>query len=160
MTTSMRVCVAHNDPWPWPLSSRSFSHDSAIKLLKYGTCCCVRPTGGGGGGGGGGVHNDLWPWPISFRSFSHDFAIKLLKLAHLTVSTPQHVQFWIDSFHICHIWSLAWEGLSCAMTWPIFSRSFSHDCYKIAKLWHILSCPPYSTNSSGWILSIFGTNDH
>ena len=38
MTTSMRGCVAHNDHWPWAISSRSFRHDFAIKLLKY-----VRP---------------------------------------------------------------------------------------------------------------------
>ena len=25
MTTTMRGCVAHNDLWPWPISSRSFS---------------------------------------------------------------------------------------------------------------------------------------
>ena len=44
--------------------------------------------------------------------------------------------------------------------WPVSFRSFSHDCDKTAKIWHIL-CPLYSTYSSGsWILSIFGTNDH
>ena len=31
----------HNDLWHWSLSSRSFSHDFAIKL-KYGASCCVR----------------------------------------------------------------------------------------------------------------------
>ena len=36
--------VAHNDLWPWPKSSRSFSLDFAIKLLKYGTSCCVCST--------------------------------------------------------------------------------------------------------------------
>ena len=35
-------CVAYNDLWP--KCSRSFSHDFAINLLKYGTSCCVRPT--------------------------------------------------------------------------------------------------------------------
>ena len=30
MITSMRECVVHNDLWPWPISSRSFSHDFAI----------------------------------------------------------------------------------------------------------------------------------
>ena len=80
----------HNDLWSWPISSRSFSHNFAIKLLKYVTSYvhsiahtvldgfflylaqmitsvrgCV-------------VHNDLWSWPISSRSFSHDFAMKLM----------------------------------------------------------------------------------
>ena len=27
MITTMRGCVAHNDLWPWPISSRSFSLD-------------------------------------------------------------------------------------------------------------------------------------
>ena len=35
MITSMWECVTHNDLWPGPLSSRSFSHDFAIKLLRY-----------------------------------------------------------------------------------------------------------------------------
>ena len=92
MITSMRRFVMYSDLWPWPISSRPFSHDFAIQLQKYGISC--------------GVHstvctfldefflylaqmitnmrgcvacNDLWPWPISSRSFSHDFAIKLLK---------------------------------------------------------------------------------
>ena len=44
--TSTRECVVHNNLWPWPVSSRSFSHDSshAIKLLRYGTSCRVRST--------------------------------------------------------------------------------------------------------------------
>ena len=92
MIISMRRCIAHDDLWPWHISSRSFSHDFAIKLLKYGTSCRVCFTAyilwidffhil---------VHmitsmrvwvlcNDLWSWPISPRSFSHDFPIKQLK---------------------------------------------------------------------------------
>ena len=91
MITNMRGCVMHKDLWPWPISFRSFSHDFAIKLLKYvtsssvcWTVCTVldgfclylvqmmttmrrRVT-----------CNDLWLWPISSRSFSHDFSIRLL----------------------------------------------------------------------------------
>ena len=84
MITSMRGCAACNNHWPWPISSRSFSHVFAIKLLKYNTSCvcstaltvldeifpylaqmiismrgCV-------------ACNDLWPWPISSRLFSCD----------------------------------------------------------------------------------------
>ena len=33
-------------------------------------------------------------------------------------------------------------------------------CNKNAKIWHILLCPLYSMYSSGWILSILGTNNH
>ena len=83
MITSMRDCVACNDLWPWPISSRSFSHDFAKWLQKYGTSCSVcsaalkvldefflylaqmitsirRCVG----------CNDLCPWPISSRFFS------------------------------------------------------------------------------------------
>ena len=41
MITSMRGCVARNDPWTWSISSRSFSCDFAIKLQKYITSCHV-----------------------------------------------------------------------------------------------------------------------
>ena len=50
MITSIRGCAAYNHLWPWPkyiyiyISSRPFSHDFAIKLLKYGPSCCVRST--------------------------------------------------------------------------------------------------------------------
>ena len=32
-------------------------------------------------------------------------------------------------------------------------------CNKTAKIWHSLYCPLYRTYSSGWILSIFGTDE-
>ena len=41
MITGVRGCVLCNDLWPWPVSSRSFSHNFAIKLLKYGTSSFV-----------------------------------------------------------------------------------------------------------------------
>ena len=44
MITSMIGCVAHNKLWPWRIWSRSFSHDVAIKLLKYCTSCRVCST--------------------------------------------------------------------------------------------------------------------
>ena len=42
--TSISVCVACDDLWPWPASLRSFSHEFAIKLLWYGTSSQVRST--------------------------------------------------------------------------------------------------------------------
>ena len=44
MITSISGCVAQNDHWPWPISTRSFNHAFAIKLLKYGTSSLVRST--------------------------------------------------------------------------------------------------------------------
>ena len=126
MITNIKGCVARNDFWRWPISFRSFSHDFTIKLLKYATYCCVCSTVCTvldgfltyfvqmiTSMGGCVASNDLSPWPISSRSFSHDFIVKLLKyIAHLVMSTLQHIQFWINSFHIWHKWSLAWEGVA------------------------------------------------
>ena len=105
MITSMRGCVLSNDLWPWPISLRSFSHEFAIKLLKYGTSCRVRST----------AHtvldefflylaqmitsmsvciacNDLWP--ISSRLFSCD--IYLYSYSYVAQIEPMggcHVPF-------------------------------------------------------------------
>ena len=82
--------LALNDLWSWPISSRSFSHDFAIKPLKYIPSCCVHSTARTVLDNFHIWHkwsptcarcvacNDLWPWPISSRPFNHDFAIKLL----------------------------------------------------------------------------------
>ena len=86
--TSNRGCAMHNDLQP--IYSRSFNHDFARKLLKYGTSChlcsptctvldvfypylaqmitsmrgCI-------------IHNDPWRWPISSRLFSYDVAYSI-----------------------------------------------------------------------------------
>ena len=76
MITSMRECVAYNDLWPWPISSRSFglgleNHVRSVAstvldgffpyLVQMFTNMrrCV-------------ACDDLWPWPISSRSFGLD----------------------------------------------------------------------------------------
>ena len=104
MITSMRVCVAYNDLWPWPLSSRSFglglenrvrSVVSAVPdgifpyLVQMITSMrrCV-------------ACDDLWPWPISSRSFDLDLENRV-----------RSVEFWMDSFYIWHNWSLSLEGV-------------------------------------------------
>ena len=33
MITSMRVCVAYNDLWPWPISSRSFGLKNRVRSV-------------------------------------------------------------------------------------------------------------------------------
>ena len=77
MITSMRGCVAYNDLWPWPISSRSFglgleNHVRSVAstvldgffpyLVQMITSMrkCV-------------ACDDLWPWPISSRTFDLDF---------------------------------------------------------------------------------------
>ena len=34
LITSLRGCVAHNDPWTWTIFSRSFSHECAKETAK------------------------------------------------------------------------------------------------------------------------------
>ena len=96
--TSMRGCVAYNDLWPWPISSRSFGlglenrvHSVASTVLDGFFPClvqmitsmrrCV-------------ACDDLWPWPISSRSFDLDFenrvrSVTFSVLNRLFVYLPQ-----------------------------------------------------------------------
>ena len=77
MITSMRGCVAYNDLWPWPISSRSFGLDLENRVHSVASTVpdgffpyliqmitsmrrCV-------------ACDDLWPWPLSSRSFDLDF---------------------------------------------------------------------------------------
>ena len=77
MITSMRGCVAQNDLWPWPISSRSFGHGLVNRVRSIASTVrdgffpyliqmitsmrrCV-------------ACDDLWPWPISSRSFNLEF---------------------------------------------------------------------------------------
>ena len=71
------VCVAYNDLWPWPISSRSFGLGFENRAYSVASTVldgffpyliqmitsmrkCV-------------ACDDLWPWPISSRSFDLDF---------------------------------------------------------------------------------------
>ena len=73
MITSVRGCVAYNDLWPWPISSRSFGLGLENRVCSVASTVpdgffpylvqmitsmrrCV-------------ACDDLWPWPISSRSF-------------------------------------------------------------------------------------------
>ena len=77
MITSMRGCVAYNDLWPWPISSRSFGLGLENRVCSVASTVldgffpylvqmitsmrrCV-------------ACDDLWPWPISSKSFDLDF---------------------------------------------------------------------------------------
>ena len=76
MITSMRGCVAYNDLWPWPISSRSFGlglenrvrpvastvRDGFFPYLVQMITSMRRCV----------TCDDLWPWPISSRSFDLD----------------------------------------------------------------------------------------
>ena len=77
MIASMKGCVACNDLWPWPISSRSFGLGLENRVRSVASTVldgffpylvqiitsmrrCV-------------VCDNLWPWPISSRSFDLDF---------------------------------------------------------------------------------------
>ena len=78
MITSIEGCVAYNDLWPWPISSRSFglgleNHvrsvastvlDGFFSYLMIQMITIMRMCV---------ACDDLWPWPISSRSFHLDF---------------------------------------------------------------------------------------
>ena len=98
MITCMKRCVAYNDLWPWPISSRSFglgleNHVRSVAstvldgffpyLVQMITSMrnCV-------------AYDDLWPWPISSRSFDLDFenrvrSVKFSVLDRLFLYLPQ-----------------------------------------------------------------------
>ena len=79
MINSMRVCVLCDDPWPWPISSRSFDLDfeNRVRSVTFSVLDRLFPylpqiiitirgcvAGGGGGGGGGGILDDGIVWSI------------------------------------------------------------------------------------------------
>ena len=76
MFTSKRRCLAYNDLWPWPISSRSFGLGLENRVRSVASAVlggffpylvqminsmrgCV-------------ACDDPWPWPISSRSFGLD----------------------------------------------------------------------------------------
>ena len=125
MITSMRECVAYNDLWPWPITSRSFglglenhvcSVASTVRdglfpyLIQMITSMrsCV-------------ACDDLWLWPISSRSFDLDFENRVRSVASTVLDGffPYLVQI-ITSMRRC---------VACDDLWPwlISSRSFDLD---------------------------------
>ena len=138
MITSKRRCVAYNDLWPWPISSRSFGLglenrvrsvastvlDGFFHLEKKSTILlaffpylaqiiitirgCV-------------ACNDLWPWPIFSRSFGLDLENRFHSVASTVLDGffPYLVQM-ITSMRRCVACDDLWP-------WPISSRSFDLD---------------------------------
>ena len=82
---SMRECVACNDLWPWPISSRSFGlglenrvrsvastvldgfFPYLVQMITSMTRCVAC--------------DDLWPWPISSKSFDLYFENRVRSVA-------------------------------------------------------------------------------
>ena len=125
MITSMRRCVAYNDLWPWPISSRLLGLDLENRVLSVASTVldgffpyvvqmitsmrrCV-------------ACDDLWPWPISSRSFGLDLEKRVLSVASTVLDGffPYLVQM-ISSMRRCVACDDLWP-------WPISSRSFDLD---------------------------------
>ena len=148
MITSMRGCVAYNDLWPWPISSRSFGLglENCVRsvastvfdgLFPYfiqmitSMRRCV-------------ACDDLSPWPISSRSFDLDFENRV-----------RSVTFSVLDWLFPYLPQIITSIRGC-VTWPLTLTYI----FKVIQPWPWKSCPLCSVYSSGWIHSIFGTNDH
>ena len=149
MINSMRGCVACDDLWPWPISSRSFGLDLENRVrfvastvldgffsylaqmitINRGCVACY-------------VffkirkfdlaqmitskrrcvaYNDLWPWPISSRIFGLGLENRVRSVASTVLDGffPYLIQM-ITSMRKCVACDDLWP-------WPIYSRSFGLD---------------------------------
>ena len=123
MITRMRGCVAYNDLWPWPISSRSFGLGLENRVRSVASTVpdgffpylvqmitsmrrCV-------------ACNDLWPWPIFSRSFGLDLENRVRSVASTVLDGffPYLIQK-ITNMRRCVTCDDLWP-------WPISSRSFN-----------------------------------
>ena len=106
-------------------------------------------------------NDDLWLWPTSSRSFRHDLAIKMLKYGTSCVRCTAHTV--LNGFFL-YLAQMIISIRGCVvqpLTLTYIIKGIQQCiCNKTAILRHNLSCPLYSMYSSGWILSLFGSNDH
>ena len=112
MITSMRWCVAHNDLWPWPISSRSFGLGLENRVRSVASTVldgffpylaqmitsmrrCVEC-------------DDLWHWPLSSRSFDLDFenSVRSVAFSVLDWLFP-HLPQIITTIRGCRVLSLS-----------------------------------------------------
>ena len=116
MITSMRRCVACDDLWPWPISSRSFDLDFENRV------CSVAST----------VLDGFLLYlakklPLSLEGvsrvmfFSKSGNLNFWQIFEIFRPWPwkKNLQFSMDSFHIYHKWSLVWEDVLHIMTFDL-----------------------------------------
>ena len=151
MITSMRGCVAYNDLWPWPISSRSFGLGLENRVRPVASTVpdgffpylvqmitsmrrCV-------------ACDDLWPWPISSRSFDLDLENGVRSVASTVLDGFLLYLAQNDHYHlrVCRVLHL-FQNLEI---W-IFGKFLKFFGLDLEKKFY----------SSQWILSIFITNDH
>ena len=122
MITSMGRCVACDDLWPWPISSRSFDLDleNRVRSVAYtvldGFLLCLAQIITI-------IRGDVACY-FFFKIWKFEFLANFWNFSALTLK--KNLQFSMDSFHIYHKWSLVWESVLHIMTFDldISSRSF------------------------------------
>ena len=147
MITSMRRCVACDDLWPWPISSRSFSLDLENRVLSVASTVldgffpylvqmitsmrrCV-------------ACDDLWPWPISSRSFDLDFENRVCSV---TFSVLDRLFFWLGIQYVSKVWvimrrrgvSSERRRSSCSSFVQLSGTFYLSRTYRLVCLLHLL----------------------
>ena len=127
MITSVRVCVAYNDLWPWPISSRSFGVGLENRVRSVASTVpdglfpylvqmitrmrrCV-------------ACDDLWPWPISSRSFDLDLENRVRSVA----STVLDGVF----LYLAQMITIIWVCVAC---YDFFSKSENFNFWQIFEI--------------------------
>ena len=134
MITSMRGCVAYDDLWPWPISSRSFGLGLEKRVRSVASTVpdgvfpylvqmitsmrrCV-------------ACDDLWPWPISSRSFDFDLENRVRSVASAVLDgfflyLAQIITI-IEGCVACYVFCRIWKFEFLAN----FSKFLGHDLEK------------------------------
>ena len=149
MITSKRRCVAYNDLWPWPISSRSFSLGLENRVRSVASTVldgfspyliqmitsmrrCV-------------TCDDLWPWPISSRSFDLDFenrvrSVTFSVLDRLFLYLPQIITN-IRGCVACYVYKKNPKFQFFANFLAFTSKKNLQFCLHYFHIWHKSSLP-------------------
>ena len=115
MISSMRGCVACDDPWPWPISSRSFGLDlenhvrsvASTVLDGFFLYLAQMIT----------IIRGCVACYFFFRIWKFEFLANFWKFSALTLKKKIYSSRWILS--IFSKWSLVWEGVLHIMTFDL-----------------------------------------
>ena len=115
MITSMRRCVACDDLWPWPISSRSFDLDLGNRVRSVASTVLdgfllylAQMTT---------IIRGCVACYVFFKIWKFEFLANVWNFSALTLK--KNLQFSMDSIHIYHKWSLVWEGVLHIMTFDL-----------------------------------------
>ena len=158
MITTMRGCVAHNDLWPWPISSRSFGLDLENRVRSVAST----------------VLNGFFLYLAQIIHIIRGCVACYVYtpcttklLGGILVSLRPSVRLSRLPCPLCNIYNCGWilsilatndhyHERVCRTQWPLTLTYI----FKVIRPWLRKSCPLCSVYSSKWILFIFGTNDH